>query len=353
MTDTSTRLNNLEKVITDLVMRHSPSGMEREVDDYITARFTALGYAPVQDSCGNIIVHIKGREPGAITITAHKDEIGAIVTDATDPSRVKVRKLSGSFPWIYGEGVVDVLGDERTVPGILSFGSRHISHISPQFEHQREKALKWEDVWIETKTSAENLKAAGVHAGSRVVIGKHRKAPLRMGDSIASYTLDNKASVAILLALAERGLKPRCDLYLVATSKEEIGAIGAMFFTDRVRLDAMIALEIAPLSSEYAMADDERPVLLAEDAISIYDDAFNLLIKRAADRAGVDIQLCSLSGFGSDASMAFKAGKVAAAACLGFPTQNTHGFEIANLAAIANCVDVLASIVEGDVVNVG
>jgi len=34
------------------------------------------------------------------------------------------------------------------------------------------------------------------------MVGKHRKRSLRLKDHIASYTLDNKASVAILLALA-------------------------------------------------------------------------------------------------------------------------------------------------------
>jgi putative aminopeptidase FrvX len=36
-----------------------------------------------------------------------------------------------------------------------------------------------------------------------------------------------------------------------------------------------------------------------------------------------------------------KFGHVARAACLAFPTQNTHGFEIAHLGAIDNCVAIL------------
>jgi putative aminopeptidase FrvX len=34
---------------------------------------------------------------------------------------------------------------------------------------------------------------------------------------------------------------------------------------------------------------------------------------------------------------------VARAACLAFPTQNTHGYEIAHLGAIDNCLKILES----------
>jgi hypothetical protein len=44
----------------------------------------------------------------------------------------KFVQLGGAFPWIYGEGVVDIIGDRETISGILSFGSRHISHESPK-----------------------------------------------------------------------------------------------------------------------------------------------------------------------------------------------------------------------------
>jgi len=62
---------------------------------------------------------------------------------------------------------------------------------------------------------------------------------------IASYTLDNKASVAILLALAGNH-EASVDTYLVASAKEEVGAIGALYFSQQQRLDAIIALEICP-----------------------------------------------------------------------------------------------------------
>jgi putative aminopeptidase FrvX len=334
--------NSLFKTIEELVLHHSPSGVEEEIDRFLLSQFKALGLETWQDRAGNIIAKIPGQDSqGAIAITGHKDEIGAIVKSIDEDGCLQVRKLGGSFPWVYGEGVVDILGDNETISGILSFGSRHVSHESPQKAQQDDAPLRWEDAWVETKLSATELAEVGVRPGSRVVVGKHRKRPIRLKDYIASYTLDNKASVAILLALAEDLREPVVDVYLVASAKEEVGAIGALYFTQNHRLDALIALEICPLSSEYPIEDGEVPVLLSQDSYGIYDENLNEELRKAAQNGEIPLQLAAISGFGSDASIAMKFGHVARAACLGFPTQNTHGYEIAHLGAIANCVKLL------------
>ena len=338
--------DRLFATIEELVLHHSPSGVEEEINQLLLSRFAALKVEVWQDRADNIIAKIPGRDAGAIAITAHKDEIGAIVKSIGDRGRVEVRKLGGSFPWVYGEGVVDLLGDNQTISGILSFGSRHVSHESPQKVQQEDKPVRWEDAWIETKCTTEELATAGIRPGTRMVIGKHRKRPVRLKDHIGSYTLDNKASVAILLALAESIKQPVVDVYLVASAKEEVGAIGALYFSQQQRLDALIALEICPLAPEYPIETGVAPAILSQDGYGIYDEKLNGQLRQAAEKSNIPVQLATLSGFGSDASIAMKFGHVARAACLAFPTQNTHGYEIAHLGAIANCIGLLKSFCE-------
>ena len=330
--------------IQELVLCHSPSGMETEVDQVLLKHFAALKLNTWQDRAGNVIAKIPGQNPDrAIAITAHKDEIGMIVKAIAADGCLQVRRLGGSFPWVYGEGVVDILGDHQVISGILSFGSRHVSHESPQKAQQLDTPLIWSDAWVETKCSLEELTSLGVRPGTRVVIGKHRKQPFRLKDYIASYTLDNKASVAILLALAQKIVNPTVDIYLVASAKEEVGAIGALYFTQNQKLDALIALEICPLADEYPIESGIAPVLLSQDNYGIYDELLNAEIRTAATKAEIPLQLAVLDGFGSDASIAMKFGHVSRGACLSFPTQNTHGYEIAHLGAIANCIEILAA----------
>lgn len=340
----ATEYDRLFNQIQQLVLCHSPSGWEMEVDRVLLKQFKQLQLDTWQDRAGNVIAKIAGADSKrAIAITAHKDEIGMLVKSIADDGCLQVRRLGGAFPWVYGEGVVDILGDKETISGILSFGSRHVSHESPQKAQQEDTPLEWEDAWVETKCSLDELAAVGVRPGTKVVIGKHRKQPFRLKDYIASYTLDNKASIAILLALAERIKNPPVDIYLVASAKEEVGAIGALYFTQNQKLESLIALEICPLAEEYPIKSGDAPVLLAQDAYGVYDELLNGEIRTAAEQAKVLLQLAVIDGFGSDASIAMKFGHVSRGACLSFPTQNTHGYEIAHLGAIANCIEILAS----------
>ncbi|HYE35586.1 M42 family metallopeptidase [Methylocaldum sp.] len=329
-------------LISELVLCHSPSGAEQEIDARLLSRLESIGVEAGQDDAGNIIARVQGASSArAVAITAHKDEIGGIVKRVREDGKVEVRKLGGSFPWVYGEGVVDLLGDRVTVPAILSFGSRHVCHESPQKVYEEDKPPKWDTVWLDAKLSKQQLTEAGVRPGTRMVIGRHRKAPFRIGDYIASYALDNKAAVAILLLLAETLKTPASDVDLVFSAKEEVGAIGALYYTQRRRLDELIAIEIAPKSTEYPIESDEEPVLLSQDGYGMYDEALNRRLEDAARKSGVAVQYAVLSQFGSDASVTMKSGHVPRAACLGFPADNTHGYEVAHLGALEACYQLL------------
>ena len=170
--------DRLFQTIEELVMLHSPSGAESEINQRLMEKFAALGVNAIVDRADNAIALIKGRNPEkSIAITAHKDEIGALVKTIGESGRVEVRRLGGSFPWVYGEGVVDLLGDKQTISGILSFGSRHVSHESPQKAQQEDVSLKWENAWIETKCTAEELAEAGIQPRHADGGGKAPQAP--------------------------------------------------------------------------------------------------------------------------------------------------------------------------------
>jgi putative aminopeptidase FrvX len=83
------------------------------------------------------------------------------------------------------------------------------------------------------------------------------------------------------------------------------------------------------------------PVLLSQDGYGLYDEDLNGRIVAAARGLGVSLQHAVVSQFGSDGSIAMKGGHVARAACLGFPADNTHGYEIAHLGALEALYDVL------------
>ena len=331
------------RTLSDLVEMHSPSGVEGAVDDYLLSHLADLG--ATRDAAGNIVLRVEGREPGPVrAVLAHKDEIGALVKRVGDRGELAVNKLGGSFPWVWGEGPVDVLGRHATIPGVLSFGARHITDESDHKRQQTEAGVRWRDAWVETKLTPEELAEAGVRAGSRVVPSAARKRPIRLGrdgEYVASYAIDDKASVAGLLELAARVKTPRHPVELVFTAREEIGCHGARWYATRSEAEAAVAFEVTPVAKEYSTDPGADPVLVTADSHGPLEDTLSAELEDAAAAAGVTLRYAALSSFGSDATAALSSGLIARTACLAFATENTHGFEIAHLGGIVGCVDVL------------
>ena len=331
------------RTLSDLVELHSPSGVEGAVDDYLLSHLADLG--ATRDAAGNIVLRVDGGEPGPLrAVLAHKDEIGALVKRVGDRGELAVNKLGGSFPWVWGEGPVDVLGRHTAIPGVLSFGSRHITDESDHKRQQTEAGVRWRDAWVETKLTPEELAEAGVRAGSRVVPSAARKRPIRLGrdgEYVASYAIDDKASVAGLLELAARVKTPRHPVELVFTAREEIGCHGARWYATRSEAEAAVAFEVTPVAKEYRTDPGPDPVLVTADSHGPLEDTLSAELEDAAAAAGVTLRYAALSSFGSDATAALSSGLIARTACLAFATENTHGFEIAHLGGIVGCVDVL------------
>lgn len=341
----SVERESILSLIERLVMAHSPSGNEKEVDQLIVEEFKRFCENVKQDMAGNIVAKIVGRSSDRnVVLSSHKDEIGMIVKRIEENGRLRITSIGGSRPWKYGEGVVDILGDQKTISGILSFGSMHVSSESKDIRAaQTEKPLSWDMVWIETKLSEDELKAAGIHIGTKVVIGKHRKRPFILGDYICSYALDDKACVASLIALA--GIfsqeKPACDVYLVASSSEEIGAAGASWFANRLPAETLIAVEVAPVMPEYQTVNNQNPIILYQDGVSVYDEDMAKRLTELARSLGFDLQPACVTSYGSDASISRNHGLSAKAGCICFPTENTHGYEISSINAIENTIKLL------------
>ena len=72
--------DRLFQTIEELVMLHSPSGAESEINQRLMEKFAALGVNAWLDRANNAIALIPGRNPQkSIGITAHKKyEIGAL-----------------------------------------------------------------------------------------------------------------------------------------------------------------------------------------------------------------------------------------------------------------------------------
>ncbi len=342
--DRATLVDLLRRVL----VTHSPSGKEGEMADLALAELARRAQDVSVDAGFNVRVRFPGREAGPpVLVVAHKDEVAMTVKRVEADGRLRVQNVGGPYPHKYGEGPVEVLGDRETVEGVFSLGAVHISKESAdqhgaQFEG---KAPGWQAWHVETKRTADELKRAGVHAGSKVVIHRARKQPLVLGDFISGYALDDKGSVPVIIGLAEAltERQPKRDTILAVSSAEEVGGIGAQWIARELAPELTIAVEVAPVMPEYGLENSASPVLLYQDAFAVYNEGVSRELAETAEELGIEMQYAVVSNYGSDASIAKRLGHSARAAALCFPTENTHGWEIANISAIENVGRILAA----------
>lgn len=330
-------------LLAELLSCHGPNGDEREIDAVVLREFKATGARSWQDGMGNIVAHVPGDGP-RVMVAAHKDELGLIVTHVPADGRLLVLPLGGPYPWKYGEGLFDVIADDGAiVPAVLSFGSTHTRSGAMGEFRRGERTPGWDDVTLFTGLDATSLKQRGVHIGSRAVVARERKQLLRLpNDHVASFALDDRMGlVSLIAALRQLVQEPGgADLYLVATTGEEIGFLGARRAAQVIRPEIMIALDTSPVTPDTPTAVDARPVIwYGEEGWNTKADCDTLL--RLAGELGFGAQPVVYDAAGSDAGGVQRVGTAERTMAFGFARTNSHGYEIACGESLVNVTRLL------------
>jgi len=336
----------LREMLDEFLVTHSPPGQEEEMAEAVRPYLEEYCDEVWTDAHDDVIGKIAGESAdGAIAVAAHKDEIGCIVERIEDDGRVQLDDMGGMQAWRYGEGPFDLLGDE-IITGVLSVGSTHVSDRSADIHKTKTTTpMNWEVSRVVTGLSREELIERGVNVGTRALVARSRKPPMYLGERVCGYGLDDKGAVAAsLLAaklLAESG-EPPVDVYFAITSAEEGGCSGGQFVAHDLPIETMIAVEVAPVAPEYDIEMTPAPVVFFKDRF-IYTRSICDRLCALADEAGFGHQRGIFRTLGTDASVAHQTGAIARAGGVGFPTENTHGYEMAQFEAIINCGRLLAA----------
>lgn len=346
MKETTVLRDLLQEMLNTFLVTHSPPGQEEEMEAAVRPYLERYCDEVWLDAHDDLIGKVAGESAAdAIAVVAHKDEIGCMVERIDEAGRVRLDGLGGIQAWRYGEGPFDLLGDE-VVTGVLSVGSSHVSARSPEIHAAKTNTpMNWEAARVVTGLTREELAARGVKVGARAVVARARKTPLYFGGRVCGYGLDDKGAVAATLLAAKllvEGPPPPVDVYFAITAGEEGGCSGGQFVARTLPIETMIAVEVGPVAPEYEIAMSPAPVVLFKDRF-YYTRSVCERLCALADEAGFGHQRALLRTFGSDASIAHQAGAVGKAACIAFPTENTHGYEMAQFEAIGNCGRLLAA----------
>jgi putative aminopeptidase FrvX len=340
-------------LLQELIYARGPVGLEAEVATICLRELEAIADEAWIDDMGNAVGVIRApnvpREQAAaraVRVMAHMDEIALIVKRIHANGHLRVIKLGGLLPISFGQVPVDIMGDFGVLPGILSIGPLHVTKETADFSDTSREVLHWADVFVATRLSRQELFDRGVHAGTRVVVGKYMRHLFEFQDCIAAHFMDDRALIVVALEalreVAARRQQLQRDVYVVCTVEEEVTCAGAHHAARQLPGDEVIALEVGPVAAEYDTELCERPIVLYADMRGFYSPGIAEKLKQAVERTGIQPQLALFENFATDASSVIASGNTALAGALCIPTQNTHGFEIIHKDSIPIAAAALA-----------
>ncbi|MFO7321919.1 MAG: M20/M25/M40 family metallo-hydrolase [Chloroflexota bacterium] len=310
----------------------APGGREDLIHVPLAERWRPLVESVELTRVGNLVAHVGGNGKKLMLI-GHGDEIGFTVkyispdgflflTSGQRDDRMKP-DLRGSYFTPLGQRAL-VLGRKAQVPGVFATLTGHILTN----EQRQKTALDWNDIWVDVfMSSAEEVRAAGIEIGSRVVWNP----PITQnGKLITGKAMDNRVALALMDELLRRLDRSRLayDLYLVSTVQEEAGLIGAQSANLGLDCDYAIALDTG-LSGDVPNVDPRDistrlgygPALIHKDLYSYSYDLNNRIVDTATE-AGLPLQHAAYSLYGTDAGALIRSG--VAAAALVVPARYTH-----------------------------
>ena len=340
-------------LIKELTELPGPVGQEAAVLDRIEAIWGEAGVATERTRIGNVLARAGGQGP-RVLLVAHADELCYLVR-AIHPDGFLW--LANGQAWSRTTSVrnwftvgqrVTVLARSVLIPGVIAAGTGHLASQALD----EPNTLTWNDFWVDTGLSRDELAERGVTPGTRVIWDA---ATTQFGQHVVGKALDDRVPLAVItevmrrVPLAER----RCDLTLACSVQEEIGLIGARALAAYDGdYAAAIAVEIG-MAGDIPVLSEQRdmplrlgagPVLVHKDALVHYDHALTTRLEQVAAAANIPIQHAIFGSFGSD-GQALMAADIPAA-LVAFPARYTHSpFETGHLGDIEALVEWLCAFV--------
>ncbi|MGA2488982.1 MAG: M42 family peptidase [Anaerolineales bacterium] len=220
-------MTELLPFLKDLISAPGLSGYEDPAAKIIADKWRPLVHEISRGKLGSLhgLRRGSGKEPRpSVMIATHMDSIGLMVTGVTDGflrvtnvGGVDVRVLPGTAVTVYTTGT----GGTNTLPGVVALPSPPLLPVE-----MRDGPVALANLFIDTGLLPGKVPEL-VRIGDVVSFAQP---PVELnGETLSGHSLDNRASVgALTVCLEELQSRPHSwDVWAVASSQEEVGALGA------------------------------------------------------------------------------------------------------------------------------
>ncbi|MFX1338355.1 MAG: M42 family metallopeptidase [Promethearchaeota archaeon] len=350
-------------IIKNLASARAPSGMEKARGELFKSEVEKLlmdKEIPVKtDNLGNYYVRFKGTTgKKALAILSHIDEIGGTVRRIKKKGTLEFSKRGGyEGRWLVSQKIQILNKEGVWINGVIAGRS---THSTPSKLKGKELIDPLElEVYIGANNKEEVLNEYKIHIGAPIIFSGEFGLlnPEINDDIIAGYSMDNLAALTCNIVLAEKivrnlgnefgTIKVPYDVYIVATTREEIGTEGALFFVKNNPIDKVIGIDIGLVAEPKSVNSDiklnDGPVIVWQDSLGkgIYDYEFCKDLANVAEKNKIVFQNGVFESYGSDAGKTQKWLGIPSA-LIGIPVKFSHNVpEISTLSGIEAAAELI------------
>jgi len=310
-------------VLQRLSELNGPAGFEGAVREFIMEKARELGGSPEVDKLGNVMVHVGGKGP-KVMMVAHMDEIGLIASDIDEQGFIYFTNLGGWDARLLPGLEVTVMAPGRDLPGTIGMKPPHITT-----EAERKQVPEMTDLFVDTGLDAAGLKRAGVRVGTPIAPSTSFRRLSR--NRVMGKAFDDRAGCFVLLRLLEEGGLP-CDVHLVWSVQEEVGARGGGPAATRIDPDYVLVVE-STIAADFPGVPRQKviarllhgTVVTVMDRLQIADAGMLEAMLEEAEARGLKVQLKKPGIGATDAGPIHLRGTGYRALPMAVPTRYIHG----------------------------
>lgn len=351
------------EIIKTLATKRAPSGLESKRGEIFKREMEKLvdtDFKLKNDKLGNYYVKLKGNSSGKkIAIIAHMDEIGGTIRKIKKDGTLEFSPRGGyEGRWLISKKIQILNREEKWINGIICGRS---THSIPENLRGKEKIDPLElQIFIGADSDDEVMNIYRLHVGAPFIFSGDFGLlnPETDENIIAGYSMDNLAALTCLVVLAEkimsrlknqRGkLDFSGDIYIVASTREEIGTEGAFYFTRNHSIDKVIAIDIGivedtPGTIHSKIELQGGPVIVWQESRGhgILDYKLCRDLVKTAEKNSMKYQNGVFEYYGSDAGKTQKWLGLPSA-LIGIPTKFSHNVpEVSTLSEINKAAELI------------
>lgn len=331
MTDYTT----LEK----LIAIDSPSGFTHHACDYIDEVLIGFGYRPERTTKGAVRCSL-GKAP-RLSIAAHVDTLGAIVSGVKSDGRLKFSTIGGlSLTGAEGEYVrIHTLeGKQFTGTILLNDPSSHTN----KSRESSERTLDTMHIRLDEEVqSKEDVGELGISIGDMVCLYPNYE-EFESG-FIKSRFLDNKAGCFVLFELARRFQGRDAPVEIFFSNYEEVGHGGTCGYSDGI--EELLVIDMGVLGDACEGLETACSICV-KDSTGPYDYAMRKKLVELAREGEIPHKQDVYPYYGSDGSAARSAGNDFRVALIGPGVASSHSTERTHKKGIEATIDLCQAYIE-------